>query len=408
MSNLVTAEKALEIILQSIKPVGKEAVPLGTSFRRVIADDLVAQEDIPPFDNSGMDGFAVRSADTLTAEDNAPVTFPIAGEIPAGQIYTQALQSQTALRIMTGAPIPDGADAVIEQELVAVVDGNIVVRRAVEPRRNVRERGLDVRKGTIVFRKGTRLGPAHVGVLASLGIESIPVYASPTVALLVTGNELVDGRTLRPGFIRNSNSVFLKALIQNSTCTVNDLGVAGDNVAEIHERMAQGLESNAVVTTGGVSVGKYDLVLEVWKKLGIQMLFWKVNIKPGMPLAFGVFRKGEKTTAVFALPGNPVSCYVTFLQFVLPALRAMQGEEHASALRLPAILEQDIPKSDSKRHWVRGIVRREKGTLYARATGVQSSAMLTSLAAANCLIIIPEEKRNPKAGETLEVELLME
>lgn len=406
MSNPISAEKALEIILQSIRPLRTEIVPFRDSFRRVIAEDVVAEEDIPPFDNSAMDGYALQAEDSQGAGTETPVTLTVAGEVSAGILRAERIAPLTAVRIMTGAPIPPGANAVIEQEQVSLSNGKIVLSGPVELGRNIRERGIDIRRGSVVVRKGTRLGAAHMGILASLGRQRVSVYKAPDVALLVTGNELSEDPSAHPASIRNSNSFSLGALVQDSYSAVNDLGVARDDVSDLANRLAQGLRSDVLITSGGVSVGKYDLVLEAWKRVGIRQVFWKVNIKPGMPLAFGEFRTAEHSTLVFGLPGNPVSSYVTFLQFVRPALRAMQGEATPRAPRFSAVLEHDVLKNDGKRHFVRGIARNENGRLVVRTTGSQSSAVLTSLAAANCLIILPEEKRNLRAGDVVDIEFL--
>lgn len=405
----ISAEQALNIILQSAKPIGSEILPLRAAHQRVIAEDLVAEEDIPPFDNSGMDGFALRSSDTQVASEHVKVELSVLGESAAGEEPRTAVQPFAAIRIMTGAPIPQGADAVFEQELVSVRNGTISISTPVVAGRNIRRRGEDIRAGDIVLRKGTTIGAAQLGVLSSLGVTEVKVFRTPSVAFLATGNELIESGKLRPGTIRNSNSSVLWALIEEARCNATDLGVAPDEIEVLRARIADGLRSDVLITTGGVSVGKYDFVLQAWEELGVELKFWKVNIKPGKPLAFGVYAKGDIPTLVFALPGNPVSSFVTFLQCVRPALRAMQGNANPrQATRLIATLEHDIKKRDEKRHFIRGIVRKEGGALVVRTTGSQSSGVLTSLTMANCLIVVPEEKSDLKLGESVHVELLPE
>ncbi len=405
----ISAQQALNIILQSAKPIGVETLALRSSHQRVIAEDLISKEDIPPFDNSSMDGFALRSSDTTMAAEHARIELTVLGESAAGDVPRTAVQPSAAIRIMTGAPIPPGADTVLEQELVSIRNGNISVSAPVIVGRNIRRRGEDIRAGDIVLRKGTMIGAAQLGVLSSLGVMDVSVFRMPSVAILATGNELTESSNLRPGEIRNSNSSTLWALVKSAHCHPTDLGAAPDEIEVLRSRITDGLRYDVLITTGGVSVGKYDFVLDVWKDLGVEMKFWKVNIKPGMPLAFGVYTKEDSRTLVFALPGNPVSSYVTFLQFVRPALRVIQGDANPrKATRLTATLEHEIKKRDGKRHFIRGIVRNEGGAFIVRTTGSQSSGVLTSLTLANCLILVPEEKSDLSAGESVDVELLPE
>jgi len=406
---MLTFYEARKTILQAVPTMPIEIVHLHQALQRILATDVVAEMDLPPFDNSSMDGYAIRSSDTAHATDRNRIRLDVVGEVSAGEFSEQKLQPGTAVQIMTGAPMPDGADAVIEQELVESRDGVIELRTRVAQARNVRKKGEETRKGEIVLRKGTRLTPAGVGVLASLGIAHTEVYARPTVALLTTGSEIVEvGEPLAPGKIRNSNAYTLWGLVVESGANPVDLGKAGDHEEEIRTKIQRGLRHDLLVTSGGVSVGKHDLVLRVLEELGVTIHFWKVNIKPGMPTAFGVYRNAQsRDVPVFALPGNPVSTMVTFLQFVRPALMSMTGEtDIRPPMRLFAKLDHEISKADGKRHFSRGIVRNDRGELFVRTTGSQSSGMLSSLVAANCLIVIPEERKDLRAGDEVEIELL--
>jgi molybdopterin molybdotransferase len=407
---MLSAFEARKAVLETVPVLSTESVDLHGALHRALAVEIIADVDIPPFDNSAMDGFALRSADTISASISQPVKLKLVGEARAGDVRPETLKPGTSVRIMTGAMIPPGADAVLEQELAALENGLVEIRAPLSPGRRVRRGGEDIRKGATVFGKGTVLGAAALGVLASLGISHPEVFRKPKVTVLTTGDEVVDvNEPLLPGKIRNSNAYTLDGLLQEDSCEPLDLGRARDEEGELRTKISEGLTSDMLITSGGVSVGKHDLVLKILKDLGVQIKFWKVNIKPGMPMAFGIYQAAgsDARTLVFALPGNPVSTMVTYLQFVRPALRRMRGSAEATEpIHLLAKLEHDVSKQDGKRHFSRGILRNEKGQLFVRMTGSQSSGVLSSLVAANCLIVIPEESTEIKAGSEVEIELL--
>jgi molybdopterin molybdotransferase len=355
---------------------------------------------VPAFDNAQMDGYAVRSADVQAA----PATLRLSGEIAAGSVAPQPLRPHETMRIMTGAKIPNGCDAVIQQEWAeAKGEDAVTFTRSVSPGHNIRKAGADIPAGTTVLSRGRRLRPQEIGVMASLGEEFVSVYRRPSVAILPTGNEVTAlGKNLPPGKVRNSNAYTLGALVRDLGCDAVQLDIAPDNTEELGARMLKGLREDILVTTGGVSVGKYDLVKDALESLGVEIVFWKVNIKPGMPLLFG--RYGDKP--VFALPGNPVSTMVTFLQFVKPAIEKMLGLEVEERSSRKAKLVHEYAKKDGKRHYLRGILAHENGEAVVRTTGPQVSNVMTSLALANCLIIIPEDRELVRAGEEVEIELL--
>jgi len=406
---MINADEARRQIIGAVGPGGTEPCGLSACLNRILAEDVVASHDIPPFDNSSMDGYAVRSEDVGGASNEHSVKLTVQGEIAAGHSESQPLRQHHAYRILTGAPIPPEADAVIEQEATERLNGAISVPAGVASGRNIRRRGEDIRAGSVVLRKGLSLTPSRVGILASIGCVKVSVFRKPVVAVLPTGDELVDaGEPLGPGQIRNSNAYTLEGLIAGNSCVPENLGIARDDESDLREKILRGLETDALVTSGGVSVGDRDHVLEILKSLGVEIMFWKVNIKPGMPMAFGLYRHASgRRIPVFALPGNPVSSVVTFLQFVRPGLERIGGLSQSSQpVRFSAVLKNDLKKMDGKRHFVRGICRNEKTGLFVESTRTQSSGVLTSLSDANCLIVIPEEVRNPKAGDTVEVELL--
>lgn len=407
---MLSFDEARELISSRLPVLASEPVSLAQALNRVLAGDVVADHDIPPFDNSSMDGYALHASDTAgLSPGSGGVHLEVAGEAGAGTVTSAPLARGTVIRIMTGAPLPPGADAVLEQEQVVVRNGSIEIAAIVPEGKNIRRKGEDLRAGETVMTRGSILRAGHLGVLASLGKTKIVMYRRPKVGILTTGNELIDvEEPLAPGKIRNSNAYSLFGSVLESGGEPVSLGKVKDEERDLEGAIRKGLEKDALVTSGGVSVGKYDLVLQALKNIGVEIVFWKVNIKPGMPLAFGVYRKSGtgNPVPVFALPGNPVSTMVTFLQFVRPALFHMGGREGEGALRLNATLEHDIRKHDRKRHFTRGVVRNEQGRLIVRTTGTQSSGVLSSMVRANCLITLREEQMEIRAGEEVEIEFL--
>ncbi len=398
---MINANEAQKIICSSVQALGLITRSLEKSLGYVLAEDIISQEDIPPFDNSAMDGYAIRSCDV----QNAPGTLHIIGEIAAGAIASKELQQNETMSIMTGAKIPAGCDAVIQQEWTTRADDeHITILRSIERGHNIRLAGADIKRGETVLQAGRQLRPQEIGVLASLGKHYVEVYRRPAVAILATGNEIVDiAKPLSDGKIRNSNAYTLAALVEDCGCESRMLGIAKDDRADFIEHIINGLTADMLITTGGISVGKYDLVMEALKGVSVEIKFWKVNIKPGMPLMFGMY--GAKP--VFALPGNPVSTMVTFLQFVKPALLKMAGEKVIDeGFKIRAKIEHDLKKTDGKRHFIRGILEHKNGAVHVRSTGSQISNILSSLSNANCLIIVPEEIEYVCAGNEVEVQLL--
>jgi molybdopterin molybdotransferase len=396
--SLLDAEEAVRIIHGALAPLPPVRIGLGEALGRVLAEEIVAAEPIPPFDNAAMDGYAVRAGDL-------PGALRLSGSCAAGTVYPGTVNTGEAVRIMTGAAIPTGADAVVQQEWTEpATSGAVTVTRAVPAGHNIRRAGADLAAGTAALAQGTLLRPQEIGLIASVGRREILAGARPRAAVLTTGDELAaPGEPLRPGMIRDSNAPMLAALLVKEGCDVVPLGVARDDRDELRSRIAEGLGFDILVTAGGVSVGDHDHVGAARRAAGVEILFWKVNIRPGMPLLFG--RRGA--TAVFGLPGNPVSAMVTFTQFIRPAIRRLTGAASgAGTTRLRARLAEEIVKQDAKRHFVRGILSDGEGAPAVRPAGSQVSNILTSLVRANCLIILPEEGRAFPAGTSVEVELL--
>ncbi len=405
---MIDAEQARSVILGSVPEFRHEMVPLREAHERILAVDVHSDDDIPPFKNSSMDGYAVRSIDTVHATKQTPVELKIQDEVAAGETSEAALRPLRTVRVLTGAPIPDASDAVIPLELVTEQDNSILIMDRALPGQNTRERGEDIKRGELVLPKGVCLRAAHLGVLASVGCARVEVFQRPMMALLTTGDELLPvEENLSGGKIRNSNVHSLSALAIENFCRPLDLGMARDDEDELLEKIRRGLESDILVTSGGISAGKYDYVLGAMKRAGVDIKFWKVNIKPGMPLAFGIYEKQSGLIPVFCLPGNPVSTVVTFLEYVRPCLQEMLSMGRSSdKVVLRAKLETPITKHDGKRHYQRGILRNDGGALVVRPTSSQSSGVLTSLVKANCLIVLGERQAELIPGDEVEVQLL--
>jgi molybdopterin molybdotransferase len=400
---MISVEAALEKILSHIQPLGFEKVSLLEAQGRVIAEDIYAARDIPPLDNSAMDGYAVRSEDIQEASSSRPVRLEIIEDLPAGSVSRKTVGKGEAIRIMTGAPIPRGADTVVQVEDTAKEDRYTQIFRAVPLGENIRRAGEDVGKGDRVIAKGDLIRPAEVGMLASVGRSFVSVYQRPQVAILCTGEELVDvDGELGEGKIVSSNSYTLAAQVKDAGAIPIQLGIARDRKEDIEQKLRQGIRADVLISSAGISVGDYDLVKDVLKDLGMEMVFWKVAMKPGKPLAFGTI--GGKPA--FGLPGNPVSSMVSFEQFVRPSLLKMMGHHQLFRPMIEAILKEDIRKEPGRRHYIRAVVSFDKDRYFVTTTGEQGSGMLRSMVRANGLAIIPEDKEKVKAGEKVLVQLI--
>jgi len=404
---MINVSQARGIILENIRPLKEtEVVDIGSCLGRVLSFELKAKENIPPFDNSAMDGFALRTRDLIGASRKNPKVLEVVESLPAGYPAKRSVGSMQAIRIMTGAPLPKGADSVVMVEDTARDERRnefVKIYKAVKKGENVRYAGEDVQKGEVVIKKGTVLKSGHIGLLASLGIAKIKVFREPRVAILATGDELVEiGQKLSPGKIRNSNAYSLYAQVLKVSAIPVLLGIARDNKKDLEQKIRKGLSADMLLVSGGVSVGDYDFVKDVLKDLGTKMKFWRVAMKPGKPLAFGMI----KDTPVFGLPGNPVSSMVSFEQFVRPALLKMAGAKDIFRFHLPALAKDDFEKKKGLRYFLRVILENKEGQLYASLTGPQGSGILKSMALANGIMELPEDVETLRKGEWARVTYL--
>jgi len=369
----------------------------------VLAERVTAPEAVPPFPNTAMDGYAVQAADTAAASEDHPVRLRVVGELAAGHAPTVAVGAGEAIRIMTGAPIPKGADTVVKVEETESSEGTVKVFTEVERGGNIRPQGEDVKKGDCIIAKGMQIRPAEAGMLAILAKSFVLVYQRPRVAILSTGDELADlDERFDEDKIINSNSYGIAAAVQEAGGIPILLGIARDQPAALKEKIAHGLNADILVLSGGVSMGDYDFTKAVFKDLGAEMNFWKLAIRPGQPLAFGKIQ-GK---LAFGLPGNPVSSMVTFEQLVRPAMLKMGGHRSYGRPIVQAVFQEKFSKRTDRRHFLRGILRRENNVLTVRTTGDQGSGILTSMVKANGLIDVPEEVERLNPGDTVNVQVL--
>jgi molybdopterin molybdotransferase len=409
--SLLNVQQARERILSQLKPVGTETIPLTACVNRVPGADIVAADDLPLFDNSSMDGFAIRATDTSTAAPASLVTLRVVADIPAGSTPTISLAPGQAARIMTGAHMPAGADAVIPVEDTDFHDRSsgtsapeaISIEKVVKRGDNVRPRGMDVRAGDAVLKKGNILKPQDVGLLAMLGFPEVEVYKRPLIALLSSGDELLEaGAPLESGKIRDSNSYMLASLVESTGAEVLRLGIAKDNRKSVQGLIEQAVLLNAdlILSSAGVSVGAFDYVKDVVEANG-NLTFWRVNMRPGKPLAFGEYRG----IPFIGLPGNPVSAFVGFEVFVRDAIRRLAGSSDGDRRKVRVRCEEEI-LSDGRESYLRAIVHEENGQFIAKLTGHQGSGNLLSLVQANALLIIPAGVKCVPAGQEVEAWLL--
>ena len=406
---MIKVNEALKTVLASINILPSEEIKLIESLGRVLAEDIYADVDIPLLDNSAMDGYAVKFADITGVSKDKPKSLEVVDDIQAGYLSKKILKNNQAIRIMTGAVIPEGADSVVMvEETEKEGKDKVKIFKEARPGDNLRRKGEDIKKGDLVFSKGTLLNSAHVGTLASLGKSNIKVARKPKVAVLATGDEVIDvDEKLEPGKLRSSNTYTLYSQVLNSGGIPKNLGIAKDKPEELEAKLKEGFDCDLILTSGGVSVGDYDLVKFILAKMGVDIKFWKVAMRPGKPLVFGMISAdGGKRIPVFGLPGNPVSSMISFEAFVRPAILKMLGQQQDTRKEVDAVLEEDIKKKKGLRYFTRAQTRWEDGVYLVRTTGPQGSGILKSMALANSLIILPEDEEFIEKGTRVTVRFL--
>lgn len=408
MKHNVEFKEALNLILSSVTHhIGTKIIDVREALWYTCAVNVKAKYDIPNYNNSAMDGYAIRSEDTKNATVTKPVQLKIVGELPAGKICHMKISSGECVSVMTGSCLPQGADAVIEKEKIKLQDDTIKIFSPVKTKTNIRFRGEDVKKSETVVHKGTLITPAVLGMIISCGYDKIKVYHKPKIGIIATGDELVDvGEKVTYGKVRNVNSYTLSALAKKYHFEVLNYGIVKDQYKSLKTVITKALKNcDTVLISGGVSKGEYDLVKPVLIDLGVKPIFWQVKQRPGKPVFFGVYIHNGKKLPVFGVPGNVVSNYIVFEMLVKPLLFKLEGrveEEQYST----AISEETIYKKEGLRYFLRGIAEYKNKKFYVRTTGPQGSGILKSLVCGNCLIILEEEKANIYRGETVTIKFL--
>jgi len=401
---MLEVEEAVARFLSHFKPLEAEQMPILEALNRVLTEDVIAEMDIPPLANTAMDGYAVRCEDTGGAQPNAPRRLRVVADLAAGYVLDQRLQPGTAVRIMTGAPVPPGAKAMIPFEEIERDGDEILVFKRYPHNKNIRAVGEDVRAGQLALAGGAVLRPQEIGMLAALGRTHVAVHRRPRVAILSTGDEVIEpDAPWQPGKIRDANSYSNAAQVLKYGGIPLRLGIARDTMHDLTARIRSGLEQGAdlFLTSGGVSVGDFDVVKTVLAAEG-QITFWRVRMKPGKPLAFGTIQE----VPLLGLPGNPVSAMVSFELFARPAILTMLGKRKLAKPTIDAILADEIKRKDNRRHYVRVTLEERDGKTYAHLTGDQGSGILLSMVKAGGLAIIPEDVDRLPAGSPVQVMMM--
>lgn len=403
VNRMLSLEEARSRVLEAVGTTDVVNRNIVEAWGHTLALDVRAPHPVPPFDNSAMDGYAVRASDLEGATPEEPARLRVLQDLPAGYVSAREVGPGEAVRIMTGAPMPPGADAVVPVENTRSAEGEVLVLEPVSAGENVRRAGEDVKEGETVLLRGTRIGPAEMGMLASLGYAEVPCHRKAVVGIISTGDELLEpGEELRPGKIRDSNSFSLYGLVLEADAVPLRLGPVRDDAAGLERVITENVERvDAFITSGGVSVGDYDMVKDVLKRLG-EMDFWKVAMRPGKPQAFGKVQ-GKP---LFGLPGNPVSVMVSFEMFVRPALLKMMGRRDIFRPTVTAVLDTPVGRKKGRTELIRVVAEWRDGRYHARVTGPQGSGILKSMVLGNALAVLPEDVGRLEAGDEVTIILL--
>jgi molybdopterin molybdotransferase len=415
---MISVEEALERILSYVHVLEPESKPIEQALGQVLAEDVRSPLSIPPLANTAMDGYAVKAADTEGATESNPIELKVIGELAAGYIFDRTVGPGEAVRIMTGAPMPDGADAIVPFEETnettrsapkgaRTLEESVQILKAAKIHANVRDAGEDIREGDVVLQQGRVLRPADIGVLATVGRSTVSVIRRPMIAILSTGDELLEpGQPHKPGTIYDSNAWSVSALVESYGGIPRRLGIAEDTIEALTAKVQEGKDTDMLVTSAGVSRGDYDVVKDVLAREG-DIDFWTVRMKPGKPLAFGAFESEGRTIPHLGLPGNPVSSMVSFELFGRPAIRKMMGKPLTPRPVVQATTDDRITNiADPRRFYARCIAEKRDDGWHVRLAGGQGSGVLSSMARANALAILPEGREIAEPGETVDVMLI--
>ncbi|MCR4434055.1 MAG: molybdopterin molybdotransferase MoeA [Caldiserica bacterium] len=400
---MISYEEALKIVLNNCHPLPTRRVKLEEAYGLVLGEDIFSPGDVPPFDNSAMDGFAVRAEDISKATEENPAILEIIQDLKAGMYGEAEVVQGKAIKIMTGAPIPAGADTVVRKELTVLENGSVLVLKPVPKGTDIRRAGEDIKAGNLVLKKGQVIQEEEIGILATLGLGEVPVYPPLKVAVITTGDELLGiTEKLVPGKIRDANSYTLQAQVKKAGAKPFLFPRVPDDKESILKALREGLKCDLIITSGGVSLGEYDFVKEALEDLGAKLHFWKVRQRPGNPMAFWSW-DGKP---VFGIPGNPATSIICFEEYVRPAIRKMMGFIHLFRPQLKVLMGEDYIKESRGRLQFLRVRLEKKDQIYAYLAGAQGSAILTSMAAADALALIPEEQDFLKRGEEVLVHLI--
>ena len=406
---LLPVKDALERILSSFQTLPKTYIPLDRTVGRILAEDIKSNSDLPPFDNSSMDGFALLASDVTQAGATTPIILGVVDDIPAGKMPTKHLSTGEAARIMTGAPLPIGADAVVPVEETdfnnrapgTALPEKVKIFKAANLGANIRKRGDDIESGASILPRGQRLRAQDLGMLAMLGIAQVPVYRKPRIALLSSGDELTPiGETLTAGKIYDVNSYTLSAMLESAGCEIIPLGVAEDTPESVRAALEKAKDADLILSSAGVSMGSFDYIKAIIEAEG-NLNFWRINMRPGKPLTFGNYQN----IPFIGLAGNPVSAFIGFMVFVQPVIKKMLGYTEQTESRVRVRLAEPL-QSDGRESYLRAIIHRENNQLYAKLTGHQGSGNLFSMVQANALLIIPAGVKSLPAETEIDAWLL--
>ncbi len=400
----ISVEKAEEILLKQDIKIDTIDISILESLGYVLGEDIISDINMPPFDRSPLDGYALKSEDIKDASREKPVKLEVIDYVPAGYVSSKNIENGQAIRIMTGAKIPEGADIIIKYEDTEFTEKDVKVFNYLKPNSNIVKMGEDIEIGDIVLKKGHLIGPADIGILATLGKAIVKVYSKPKVAILATGDELIDiNKIPTDGKIRNSNSYTIAAQVKRIGGEPVILGISSDKLEEIKDKLKASLEwADMIITTGGVSVGDADLVKEAFQAIGGEMLFWKVNMKPGTPIA--VAKYGNKL--IFGLSGNPAAASITFEKFVRPTILRTMGRTKHNLMKVESILESEFTKVSNQNRYVRAITYYKDGGFFTKLPSKHSSGILSSLSGTNSLFYVRAGTGPYKSGDKIEVEIL--